>query len=319
MSRLLLLFVWLLAACVSGAGPRDRAHTREGYLSGAGGVRLRYVFDGTTGDTIVVLHGGPGLNLETVRPDLAPLARRHRLLYFDQRGSGHSDLPDSLQLTADAMVEDLEELRRTFGVKRLTLLGHSWGGGLALLYAMRYPSRVRRLALVGSLPLRGIPWGEQYFATQATRRTGAEQARMASLDSIIPKASDPIPPCREQIRLFLRGVTATPAMADRIRGDGCAASAENIRAHNLVNRLVFQSMATDSAGTWDWRGRTASLTMPALVVHGRQDPLPLASAEELAAALPNSHLVVIEGAGHYPHAEQPEAFFPAVEKFLDGE
>jgi proline iminopeptidase len=275
--------------------------------------------EGTTGDTIVVLHGGPGLNLETVRPDLAPLARRHHVLYFDQRGSGHSELPDSLQLTADAMVEDLEALRRTFRLERMTVLGHSWGGGLALLYAMRYPSRVSRLVLVGSLPLRGLPWGEQYFATQASRRTEAEQARMASLDSVIPSASDPLPPCREQMRLFLRGVTATPTMADRIRGDGCAATPENIRAHNQVNRLVFQSITTGLSETWDWRGQAASLTMPALVVHGREDPLPLASAEELAAALPNSRLVVIENAGHYPHAEQPEGFFPAVEKFLGGE
>jgi pimeloyl-ACP methyl ester carboxylesterase len=121
------------------------------------------------------------------------------------------------------------------------------------------------------------------------------------------------------MRLFLRGVAATPESAQRIRGDGCAGTLENLRAHELVNRLVFQSIATDSGGSWDWRGRTAAIAMPALVVHGADDPLPLGSAEELAAALPGSRLVVIPGAGHYPHAEQPAAFFPPIESFLDGE
>lgn len=66
---------------------------REGYVPGAGGVRLSYRVDGSGPDTVVVLHGGPGLNLEGLRPDLRPLARRHTLLYFDQRGSGRSAVP----------------------------------------------------------------------------------------------------------------------------------------------------------------------------------------------------------------------------------
>ena len=312
--------VSLAYGCASTGSPTSRlSDTAGGYVPGAGGVKLHYVLDGTAGDTVVVLHGGPGLNLETVRPDLAPLARRHHLLYFDQRGSGRSEMPDSLQLTADAMVEDLEALRRTFRLEPMTLLGHSWGGRLALLYAMRYPSRVRRMVLVGSLPLRGLPWGDEYFATQRARRGDAEEARRAALDSVIPSAADPYPACREQMRLFLRGVAATPEIAQRIRGDGCAGTPENLRAHAMVNRLVFQSISTDSGGSWDWRGRTAAIAMPALVVHGADDPLPLSSAEKLAAALPGSRLVVIPGAGHYPHAEQPEAFFPPVERFLDGE
>jgi len=315
-----LALVSLAYGCASTGSPPHRASdSASGFVSGAGGVKLYYVLDGTAGDTLVVLHGGPGLNLETVRPDLAPLAHRHHVLYFDQRGSGRSEMPDSLQLTADAMVEDLETLRRTFRLERMTLLGHSWGGGLALLYAVRYPSRVRRLVLVGSLPLRGLPWGEQYFAMQTARRGSAEETRRAALDSVIPSAADPYPACREQMRLFLRGVAATPEGAGRIHGDGCAGTPQNLRAHGLVNRLVFQSIATDSGGSWDWRGRMAALAMPALVIHGADDPLPLGSAEELAAALPGSRLVVIPSAGHYPHAEQPEAFFPAVESFLDGE
>ena len=318
MSRLHACLALVALACSHGPVAAPVTPDRIATVAAADGLRLHYVVDGTIGDTIVVLHGGPGLTLETLRPDLTPLAHRHHVLYFDQRGSGYSDLPDSTGLTAQAMVEDLEAIRRAFQLERITLLGHSWGGGLALLYAMRYPARVSRLVLVGSLPLRGTPWGERYVAIQKARRGAEDDARMTALDSVIRAAPDPHLACREQMRLFLRGVAATPAHADRITGDGCAATSENLRAQGRVNALVWQSIA-DSTGSWDWRGMTAELSMPTLVVHGADDPLLLDSARELTAGLPNARLVVVPGAGHYPHAEQPEAFFPPVEEFLDAE
>src|SRR5215203_431899 len=90
-----LFFTLLTAACsarrpgVVTAGDAHLRPERSRYVAGEGGVRLFYQVDGGGPDTVVVLHGGPGLNLEGLRPDLKPLARRHTLLYFDQRGSGH--------------------------------------------------------------------------------------------------------------------------------------------------------------------------------------------------------------------------------------
>ena len=245
-------------------------------------------------------------------------AAHHTMLYFDQRGSGRSEMPDTLQLTAQAMVEDLEALRQAFHLDRMTLLGHSWGGGLTLLYAMRYPTRVGRMVLVGSLPLRGRPYAEQYFAGQAARRDSADNRRLVVLDSIMAFAKDPVPLCRENARLYLRGVTATPEAAARIRGDLCAADARNLRWHEIVGRRVFQSFVPHlERNDWDWRSEAAELAIPALVVHGADDPLPLAGAREMAATLPQAALIVLPEAGHYPHAEQPDLFFRAVERFLD--
>jgi hypothetical protein len=92
---------------------------RLGYVAGAADVRLFYRVDGSGPDTIVMLHGGPGFNLEGIRPDLTTLARHHALLYFDQRGVGRSEMPDTLRLTAAAMIEDLEALRRVFRLDQL--------------------------------------------------------------------------------------------------------------------------------------------------------------------------------------------------------
>jgi pimeloyl-ACP methyl ester carboxylesterase len=84
-----------------------------------------------------------------------------------------------------------------------------------------------------------------------------------------------------------------------------------------VGRRVFQSFVPHlERNDWDWRSEAAELAIPALVVHGADDPLPLAGAREMAATLPQAALIVLPEAGHYPHAEQPDPFFRAVERFL---
>ena len=189
-------------------------HGRSGYVAGAAGVRLFYWLDGDGPDTVVVLHGGPGFNLEGLRPDLGQLAQKHTLLYFDQRGSGRSEMPDTLRLTAALMVEDLEALRRAFHLDRLTLLGHSWGGGLAVLYAARYPDEVRQLILVGPMAPRKHPYTDQFLANMTARQDSAEKAHMALLDSMWVAAPGQYSLCREGMRLFLRSVAATPEAAE---------------------------------------------------------------------------------------------------------
>jgi proline iminopeptidase len=275
--------------------------------------------EGRGADTLVVLHGGPGLNLEGLRPDLAPLARRHTVIYFDQRGCGHSEMPDTLRLTIDLMVKDLEAVRGAFRIDRMTLLGHSWGSGLAVLYAAQHPEHVARLILDAPVPPRPGTYLDQYNAGIAARLDSGETARRAASDSLQKVADDPYPPCRESSRLFLRGVAATPETASRIRGDLCAATAANLRWQSVLNRRVWGSFWDDTAKEgYDWRPLARGVSAPTLVIHGNRDPLPLAGSEEWARALPHARLVVITDAGHYLHAEQPEQFFPAVEAFLAG-
>jgi proline iminopeptidase len=284
-------------------------------VAGEAGVRLFYRVDGSRPDTLVVLQGGPGLNLEGLRPDLRPLARHHTLLYFDQRGSGRSEMPDTLRLTADLMVEDVEALRRTFRLEPAhplgALLGRQPGGALR----RPVPDRVRRMVLVGPVPPRPHPYFEQYAAGQTARLSSAETARQAQLDSIQKVAPDPYSACRGSNRIFLRGVAGTPGAADRIKGDLCAGTPTNLRLTGVLNRRVWTSLF-GSSDDCDWRPIAARIEAPTLVVHGDRDPLPLAGSVEWARALANARLVVIPGAGHYPHAKLPERFFPEVEAFL---
>jgi proline iminopeptidase len=319
--RMSLIAVLLAVACSrhqTDSSPAPR--TRDGFVAGTAGARLYYRFEGSGPDTVVVLHGGPGFNLEGLRPDLEPLGRHHVLLFYDQRGSGRSTLGDTLSLTLDAMVEDLEAVRRAFRIERLTLLGHSWGGGLAPMYAVRYSQHVARMVLVGPMSPRGEPYLIQYDSTQAARRDSAGNRRMAELDSLRGLSGGSAEICREWTRSFLRGVTGVPEYAERIKGDYCAGSPDHLSRLSLVGRRVFESFTpAPNSLAYDWRPEVARLSIPTLVVHGTNDPLPLAASKEWVAVLPKARLVAIPGAGHYPHAEMPDLFFPPVEVFLRGE
>jgi proline iminopeptidase len=125
----------------------------EGHVDVDGGVQIFYRLVGSGPDTTIVIHGGPGLSMDYFADDLAPLAARHTLVFYDQRGTGRSSLvSDSVALDAQRFVDDLEALRRHFGLERVSLLGHSWGAAIVALYAMRFPERLERFVILDGVP-----------------------------------------------------------------------------------------------------------------------------------------------------------------------
>src|SRR5256886_7553011 len=113
-------------------------------------IYTRRVGDGP--HPVVVLHGGPGAHHDYLLPQYDRLARGRTLLYYDQRGGGRSPVPRDTPVGWREHVADLEALRDHWGLDRLALLGYSWGGLLALLYALAHPARIDPLALVSAAP-----------------------------------------------------------------------------------------------------------------------------------------------------------------------
>src|SRR3989475_3411459 len=117
------------------------------------GVRL-FTRRAGDGPPVVVLHGGPGAHHDYLLPQYDLLARGRTLLYYDQRGGGRSPVGRDTPVGWREHVAHLEALRRHWSIDRLTLLGYSWGGLLAVLYWLEHPQRVERLALVSPAPAR---------------------------------------------------------------------------------------------------------------------------------------------------------------------
>lgn len=311
----------LLTAAVWGSyqlsglpGARSSAH-QEGFIDAGDGVRLFYRAVGTRGDSMVVLHGGPGLSMSYLASDLEPLAAEHVLLFYDQRGSGRSTLvADSAALDAQRFVDDLEAVRRHFGLDRLTLLGHSWGAALAALYAARHPERVGRLLLVNPGAIT-YALETRAFLILDGRRDTVSQGLLRQLEATYLADPSDAAACRAFYDLFFSAAFADSVAQRGSRGDFCAGSAEA-----LTNKVVHVDRFTiASLGEWDWRPVMSEAAAPALVIHGAEDAVPLDSACEWTAALPNARLLVLEMSGHFSYLDAPGPFFAAARTFLRGE
>jgi proline iminopeptidase len=309
-------FGLLVAAIVparAAARPLGATAGSSGYLGMPDGIRLYWRRVGDATATVVMLHGGPGSDMDSSFPELAPLARDRSLLFYDQRGGGRSGpVADLSSVTAAQHVRDLEAIRQAFGLERLVLFGHSWGGGLAMLYAMEHPSRVERIVLVAPLWPRFRPYAELYERTMRAR-LGADYSRYVALLDSIASASDPAAPCREFFALYLRATGTGERGIRGLRGDPCAADPAVTRTFIERNRVTMRSL-----GEYDWRGRLSSIRAPTLVLQGTRDVLTESSTREWAAFLPEARLLLIPGAGHLPYADRPDEFYGAVDAFLRG-
>jgi proline iminopeptidase len=123
----------------------------DGFVD-AHGVLIYYVSLGS-GSPLLVVHGGPGADHTYFLPYLLPLARTHRLIFIDERGSGRSQrLQDTSQYTVEKMVEDVEDVRVALNLGKISLLGHSYGGVLAQAYALKYQQNLSHLILNSTFP-----------------------------------------------------------------------------------------------------------------------------------------------------------------------
>ncbi len=316
MSRILLLIAFTVAADSSAftrahVSKTSRPVSVEGHFVGADGVRLFYRKVGTGKKMIVVLHGGPGSNMNAVWLDLEPLAGTHTVLMYDQRGGGRSEIiKDPHKLKYSDHVRDLEALRKQFGLKGMVLVGESWGAGLAALYATEHPQRVSRLLLLGPMPPSHALMTRRLGKTD--ERTDFSR-RLAEFRNALPTASDPIALCREFFAAYGAALFFDPAAFSRRRGSSCDAPSEGVRNYMVVNDATFGSL-----GDYNFIPMLRRLGIPALILEGERSIPTLDSAHAWAEAMPNARLLLIPRSGHFPQVEQPRLFFPAVENFLNG-
>ena len=256
---------------------------------------------------LLLLHGGPGASHDYLLPQMLALAERYRVVTYDQRGGGRSRYDDDREpIGWRDQVADVARVAAERRVEPLTIVGYSWGGLLAMLYAIEaaggqvLPSPVR-LALVDPAPV-----------TRAYRATFEQElaARQASPEVAALRAE-----------LQASGLRERDADAYRQRAFELSVAgyfADPTQAHDLtpfrVTGRVQQSIWA-SLGDYDIRGPLSTLDIPTLVVHGRQDPIPLQSSEDAARAL-GTTCVVIEDSGHVPYVEQPARLFPLLLAFL---
>ncbi|HEU4889270.1 MAG TPA: alpha/beta hydrolase [Thermoanaerobaculia bacterium] len=271
------------------------------------GVTLYYDVVGK-GEPVVLLSGGPGFSPDYLRPIADTLKKKYAAVLFHQRGTGKSKLEkyDGEVLDFKKLVADLDALRRELKQEKLTIVGHSFGGILSMMYAREHPDRIRALALIdsGGPTLSAVP---KFNTNLEARFSEEEKAR-------IKEWSDPERRKTDRKRAVLEVTKAKTAayFADRAKASLLIDTLNEESFNDAVFwGLVMQMMALDI------RAGLEKVKAPVLVIHGKQDPLE--SAEEVHATFPGSRLVVIDKAGHFPWLERPAEVYAPLEAFLAGE
>lgn len=314
----------LAVLALSGCAALRPGSSAEGYIPASRGGSLYYHVVGQGPDTLLVLHDGPALDMNTVAPELRRLARRHTLIFYDQRGGGQSVVGDTPQVERPSSwmshplyllqhVRDIETVRKHFGLRRVSLVGFGWGAGLAAVYASDRPEHLERLVLVDPIPPSREPYFPQTEARRNERLGPAGVARLDSLREVWASAEDVRAVCREYFHTLYSADVADPAFARRMRGTPCTASSEVLRRYPRTSEQTLRFLQA-----WRWQPMLSRITVPTLVIRGEEDPVPLEAARDWARSIPDARLLVVPGAGAFPHVERPGEFFPAVEEFLRG-
>jgi len=258
------------------------------------------------GYPLLLMHGGPGADHWSLRP-FRQLADQFTLIFYDHRCNGRSQGAPVSSMTFDNLTADADALRRTLGYERWAVLGHSFGGHVALEYALRYPGSLSHLLLVDT---GGDSHWSQHNAADLLARRGYSPEKV------------------ELVRRWFTGQfppRQMPLILMRIGGAYYSRPSLSLVARELIRgewRSKMRPEAMIFAGRyllngWTVMDRLSEITAPTLIIAGRDDFIfPPEHQRELAAAIPRARLQIIERAGHNPHEEQPAEVMQAVRDFI---
>ncbi len=310
----------VLVAGAVGGGPVPATYPVQEQFVDANGV-LIYTMTIGRGTPLVIVHGGPGASHDYFLPYLLPLARNHRLVFIDERGSGQSEkLEDVSKYTVEAMADDVEAVRVALGLGTIDLLGHSYGGVLAQAYAFKYQQNLSHLVLCSTF--------------HSTKALNAAFVRM-----------------KEKMPAELR------ARIDRMEAEGLYGHGKDYEKNRYTAEYMIAAWGegyfpylyqknpdpnydpvANGAMSWDlyremwgshgefvidgnlvsaeYADKLGTIKVPTLITVGDHDETDPAISREMNAKIPGSKLVVLPKSGHMTFVDQPGMFNRAVDEFL---
>lgn len=251
---------------------------------------------------IVCINGGMLYDHSMLWPALSPLAAKRQVILYDQRGRGASNAPaDPSLATIDDDAADVGALRRALGIRQWDVLGHSWGGGIAMLGTARDLAGVRKLVLVNAVGPTSS-WMGPLRANVLARVDGEQHAIISQTLEEMLGIPDPALHSNYSRAVY-------PAwFADREMAARFAPPDARSETGTAVLARLRQG--------YDWSQTVHTISVPTLIVHGEEDALPLAVSRENSYIIPNARNEAIPAAGHMPFWEAPQRFFALIDSFL---
>ena len=287
------------------------ASQREGRIAFRGHhTWYRVVGDGERPGALplVALHGGPGGTHDYLEP-LAGLARGRRVVFYDQLGCGRSDQPDDPSLwTVELFVDELDAVRDALGLERIHLFGSSWGGMLAMQYALEQPSGLTSLVIASS------PASIPQWVAEANRLRGElPEEVQQTLQRHEDAGTTDDPEYEEAAMVFYkRHVCRLDEWPDYV-----------MRSMSQLPNQVYLTMngpsefhVVGNLRDWDVRDRLGEIRVPTLVTSGRYDEATPTIARTVHEGIAGSEWVCFEESSHMAHVEETERYLEVVEDFL---
>ena len=281
----------------------------EGYVTTDDGLRLFYRRVGE-GPLTLMLNGIP------LADDFTPLADSRSIVFFDNRGRGRSDAArDHSQIERGVHhdVDDLDALRRHFGAAQVDVIGHSYAGVTAALFAIKYPAQANRIIQIGPM----APGEPRQYPPSLSHIDDVFRTVMAGLAELMkdPEASVSVEQCRRFWSVVSPIYVTNPAdVTKALKWARCDQANERNFMPTWLHHLQPSIHALKLTAA-----SVAQVRTPVLVIHGRKDrSAPYGGGRDWAALLPNARLLTIEDGGHGPWIEAPDDVLGAMRTFLNG-
>ncbi len=299
--------------------PASNYPMQEGFID-ANGVLIYYMEVGR-GAPLMIVHGGPGASHDYFLPHLLPLARHHRLIFIDERGSGKSQvLDDPKGYTVENMVEDVEAVRQGLGLGSISLMGHSYGGVLAQAYALKYQQNLTHLILASTFP--STSQMDQVFVRMKEKMSPELRARIDAMEKggLFGQGPD------------YRKNRYTDEYMTAAWGEGYfpylyqnRPDPNNDPIQDGVMSWVLYREMWGSDGEFvidgnlksvEYVGRLPSIHVPTLIIAGDHDECDPSLSQEMHEKISGSQIVLLPKSGHMTFVDQPALFLGAVDAFL---
>jgi len=318
--------ILLAAGCSSNSDKKNSSEissdlfkVEEGFVD-AHGVMIYYKTFGK-GEPLMILHGGPGASHDYFLPYLLPLARKNRLIFIDERGSGRSEkIENSSAYTVENMVEDVEAVRKELNLGRISLMGHSCGGVLAQAYALKYQENLSHLILCSTFHstkrmnevLKNI---KEKMAPDLRNRIekmekaglfghgmGYEKNRYTAEYMIAAWGEGYFPYLYQNHPDPDYDPVANGNMAWDVYREMWGSNGEYIIDGNLVSA--------------EYGDRISTIKVPTLITAGDNDECAPSLSHEMNEKISGSKLVIFPRSGHMTFVDQPALFISAIDEFL---
>ena len=319
LSASFILIALAATRCSNGRSAPGVYRVEEGFVE-ANGVMIYYKTLGS-GPPLVILHGGPGASHDYFLPALLPLAGKNRMVFIDERGSGRSGkLEDPSGYTLENMAADVEQVRSSLRLGKINLLGHSFGGVLAQVYALGYPKNLSSLVLCSTF--HSTPQMNRVFRKMIAEMAPELRGRVEAMEK--------------------RGLFGNGKEYEKNRysqeymsaawGEGYFPYLYQERPDPNFDPAAMGNMAWDvyremwgshgefiidgNLASVDFTESLGSIRIPALITVGDHDECAPQISEEMNRLIPGSKLVVLPRSGHMTFVDQPALFLAAVDGFL---